>query len=144
MPPAKQIRKGSKKAKEAGIDLDSVAVEYVSEIMLLENFTDANLHGYSWDKDDYKLSLCLMTAITDDKIIKDALFLKVGPHPSSKSGGGKPKTDHYWEICKLLFMDHPKHGPAFAIALEGGKRECGLWTTKIKNWLTQYILLLST
>ena len=80
-----------------------------------------------------------MTAITDDKVIEDALFPKVGPNPSTKSGGGKRKTDHYWEICKVLFTDHPEHGASFATALQGGKKERGPWTTKIKNCLAWYV-----
>ncbi|KAI1784600.1 hypothetical protein LXA43DRAFT_873802, partial [Ganoderma leucocontextum] len=52
------------------------------------------------------LSLSMLTAITDDKVVEDTLFPKVGPNLSTKASGGKPKTDHYWEICKVLFTDH--------------------------------------
>ncbi|TBU27894.1 hypothetical protein BD311DRAFT_362035 [Dichomitus squalens] len=92
-----------------------------------------------WDKDGSKLSLSLMAAITDDKEIETALFPKVGPNQSTQNGGGKPKTDHYWELCKALFTDHPEHGATFALALKGGKRERGPWTTKIKNRLRRMV-----
>lgn len=90
---------------------------------------------FSWDKDDHKLSMSLMTAITDDNTIARVLFPKVGPNPSTRAGGGKPKMDHYWELCKILFTEHPEHGAAFAPALAGDKLERKAWTMKIKNRL---------
>ena len=98
----------------------------------------------SWDKDDHKLSMSLMTAITDDDTIARALFPKVGPNPSTRSGGGRPKTDHYWELCKVLFTDHLEYGAAFAPALHGDKTERKAWITKIKNRLCRCVCVCST
>jgi hypothetical protein len=59
------------------------------------------------------LNEALISAITDDRKIKQALFLPPGSNVSSSKGGGKPKTEYHWLLCQILFMDHPTYQDAF-------------------------------
>lgn len=81
--------------------------------------------------------MSLLTAITDEPDIQDALYPPPGPNASTAHGGGKRKTDHHWTICKTLFTDHPQYGTAFKLALDGRAADRKRWTRKIKNRLTR-------
>ncbi|KAF7965124.1 hypothetical protein HWV62_45549, partial [Athelia sp. TMB] len=82
----------------------------------------------------------LITHITDDRVIKQALFPSPGSSASYAKGGGKPKTEYHWMLAKLLFTGHKSYGDAFRIALECKENKRGaclrkLWSNKIKNRL---------
>jgi len=100
------------------------------------------LSQLSWNT-DVALSEALITAITDDRKIKQALFPSPGSNVSSSKGGGKPKTEYHWILCQLLFTDHPSYGEAFKKVLDcddGPKKATALrrlWGNKIKNRLVK-------
>jgi hypothetical protein len=92
----------------------------------------------SWK--DVALSEALISAITNDPMIKQALFLSPGSNISGSKGGGKPKTDFHWQLCQILFTDHEMYGPALRKAEECTvvKKRVALkrtWGIKIKNHL---------
>ena len=95
-------------------------------------------HQNSWS--DVKLSESLISHITDDKKIKQALFPAPGAHLSTVKSGGKPKTDYRWQLADLLFSTDFRYAAALAKVKEctdnwkaaGMKRS---WGVKIKNWL---------
>jgi hypothetical protein len=92
----------------------------------------------SWK--DVALSEALISAITNDPMIKQALFPSPGSNVSGSKGGGKPKTDFHWQLCQILFTDHETYGLALRKAEEctvvkkraAWKRT---WGIKIKNRL---------
>jgi len=59
------------------------------------------------------MSQALITAITNDPKIKQALFPSPGSNVSGSKGGGKPKTDYHWQLCQILFGGHKTYGAAF-------------------------------
>ncbi|KAI0739816.1 hypothetical protein C8Q80DRAFT_1274843 [Daedaleopsis nitida] len=59
-----------------------------------------------WDKDNHALSWSLLSAITDDLTIQNALFPPPGASQSTRNGGGKPKMDYYWKLYNVLFSMH--------------------------------------
>lgn len=70
---------------------------------------------YRWPLDSWKdveLSKALISAITNDQKIKQALYLSPGSNVSGSKGGGKPKTDFHWQLCQILFRVHDMYGPA--------------------------------
>ncbi|KAI0073913.1 hypothetical protein K474DRAFT_1602501, partial [Panus rudis PR-1116 ss-1] len=77
----------------------------------------------------------LITIIEDNPQIKQGLFPSPGGHVSTAKGGGKAKTDHYWQICIALFKGHPLYAAAFAAAIaENAKASLrNPWVLKIKN-----------
>jgi hypothetical protein len=88
------------------------------------------------------LNEALISAITDDRKIKQALFPSPGSNVSSSKGGGKPKTEYHWLLCQILFTDHPTYQDAFQKVLECSdvKRAAALrrlWANKIKNQLNK-------
>ncbi|KAI0737911.1 hypothetical protein C8Q80DRAFT_1209190 [Daedaleopsis nitida] len=93
-----------------------------------------------WDKDNHALSWSLLTAITDDEIIQNALFPPPGATQSVKNGRGKPKANHHWKLCKTLFLDHAEHGATFQAVVESGDTSLKKkWTTKVKNRLARMV-----
>jgi hypothetical protein len=93
---------------------------------------------HSWK--DVELSQALITAITDDTKIKQALFPSPGSNVSGSKGGGKPKTDYHWELCQILFTDHDTYGSALRKVEEcTNVKKCAAlkrtWGIKIKNRL---------
>jgi len=90
------------------------------------------------------LSETLITVITDDRKIKQALFPSPGSNVSGSKGGGKPKTEYHWMICQILFKDHPSYGKAFQKVLDCTETKKAaalrrLWGNKIKNRLVKYV-----
>ncbi|KIM82048.1 hypothetical protein PILCRDRAFT_8279 [Piloderma croceum F 1598] len=92
------------------------------------------------DWKDVALSEALISAITNDPMIKQALFPSPGSNVSGSKGGGKPKTDFHWQLCQILFTNHETYGLALCKA-----EECTIvkkraawkrtWGIKIKNRL---------
>ncbi len=84
----------------------------------------------SWDQD---LTWTLVSALEDDKDIREKLFPPIGSNPSTQDGGGKPKTDFQYALAVAVFADHPIYGSMFAKA--GSAVEKKGWALKIKNRL---------
>jgi hypothetical protein len=92
----------------------------------------------SWK--DVELSEALISAITNDQKIKQALFPSPGSNVSGSKGGGKPKTDFHWQLCQILFAAHDTYGPALQRVEEctNAKKHAAskrTWGIKIKNRL---------
>ena len=107
---------------------------------MLTKFTQLSC---SWNN-DVELSESLITIITDDQTIKQALFPSPGSNSSSSKGGGKPKTEFHWMICKLLFTNHSVYSEAFKKVelCNNAKKKAALrrtWGNKIKNRLVKYV-----
>jgi len=92
----------------------------------------------SWK--DVALSEALISVITNNLMIKQALFPSPGSNVSGSKGGGKPKMDFHWQLCQILFTDHETYRLALCKA-----EECTIvkkraawkrtWGIKIKNCL---------
>jgi hypothetical protein len=92
----------------------------------------------SWK--DVELSEALISAITNDQKIKQALYPFPGSNVSGSKGGGKPKTDFHWQLCQILFGVHDIYGPALQKVEEcTDVKKCAAlkrtWGIKIKNRL---------
>ena len=76
-----------------------------------------------------------MSAVTSDDTIQTGLYPEPGGNASTKNGGGAKKTEHYWELCKVLFDGHEDYGAAFTVAVDNPKRKTlwQAWVRKIKN-----------
>lgn len=105
------------------------------QLLLKGMLTECIGHG-SWQADNHHDTDTLLTALTDNPEIQQALYPDVGANVSTSRGGGKPKTDHQWELCVCVFKNHPKYGAAFALAKTKAQRTT--WTNKIKNHLRRY------
>ena len=86
------------------------------------------------------LNEALISAITDDPRIKQALFPSLGSNVLGSKGGGKPKTDFHWQLCQILFTNHDTYGVALRKVEEctDQKKAAALkrtWGIKIKNRL---------
>jgi hypothetical protein len=68
----------------------------------------------SWSDEDHSWSL--ISAITDNSVIKEGLFPSPGSNVPTSKGGGKPKTDHQYALAVALFSMHPKYANAFGLA----------------------------
>ncbi|KAJ6487788.1 hypothetical protein C8R45DRAFT_781754, partial [Mycena sanguinolenta] len=86
----------------------------------------------SWNAD--KLSERLITAISEDKFIKRALFPPPGPNGSTSKGGGMKKVVAQWKLCLLLFGDDPRYKEAVAAATTNPTQQT-VWANKVKNRL---------
>lgn len=84
----------------------------------------------SWDD---QLTWALITAITDNPIIKQGLFPSPGANVSTTKGGGLRKTDHHWALCREIFSHHQKYEEAFNAVSEA--KEKAIWCGKVKNCL---------
>ncbi|KIM78692.1 hypothetical protein PILCRDRAFT_10917 [Piloderma croceum F 1598] len=83
-----------------------------------EDRGDVLQEDINWE--DVALSEALISAITNDPMIKQALFPSPGSNVSGSKGGGKPKTDFHWQLCQILFTDHETYGLALRKAEEMG------------------------
>jgi hypothetical protein len=72
----------------------------------------------------------LLTALTDDPVIKQGLFPGQGGNASTVQGGGKKKIDHQYQLATAIFENHMKYSSQFKLATEPKQR-----TNKIKNRL---------
>ncbi|KIM92142.1 hypothetical protein PILCRDRAFT_249 [Piloderma croceum F 1598] len=92
------------------------------------------------DWKDVVLSEALISAITNNLMIKQALLPSPGSNILGLKGGGKPKTDFHWQLSQILFTDHETYGPALCKAEECTiVKKCVAWKRswgiKIKNCL---------
>jgi hypothetical protein len=78
-----------------------------------------------------ELTWSLLTALTDDPVIKQGLFPSPGANVSTAQGGGKKKTDHHYALATALFATHPDYSAAFQLAQTSKQKS--LWGLKIKN-----------
>jgi len=131
---------GGDDGEDGGEDLQ----EDIESVFCLATARNAKLTSYlpltikSWK--DVALSEALISAITNDPMIKQALFPSPGLNVSGSKGGGKPKTDFHWQLCQILFTDHEVYGPALRKAEECTVvKKCAAWKRtwgiKIKNRL---------
>ena len=82
----------------------------------------------SWKK-DHDLSWSLISAITDNEVIRQVLF--PAPGGDTMKSKSRPKADTQYEVAKVIFVEHPAYKDAFAQATAAAeKRE---WGTKVKN-----------
>lgn len=75
----------------------------------------------------------MLTAIIENRAIKDGLFPGPGGNSSTQDGGGKPKTDFMWQILEVLFKDDA-YVTGLMATVKTGKQH-SVWTNKIKNKL---------
>jgi len=87
---------------------------------------------------DPSLTWALISAITDNPIIKQGLFPSPGANVSTSKGGGKPKTDHHYAVALAIFGEHEAHGDAFRLAT--GPKEKAVWGKKIKNRIQTFVI----
>ena len=80
---------------------------------------------------DLSLTWALISAITDDPIIKQGLFPSPGAHVSTSKGGGKPKTNHHYVVALVIFSEHSIYHDMFNLMM--GPKEKAVWGKKIKN-----------
>ena len=85
--------------------------------------------SYSWTSE---LSFALLSAITDERDIKQGLFPPPGANPRT---GGRSKATYHWDLCIILFQDHPDYKTAFSLVLTPKQKQ--VWANKIKNRLKQ-------
>ncbi|KAJ7595290.1 hypothetical protein C8J56DRAFT_1042390 [Mycena floridula] len=129
-PPKKPVKKktmdgaGANKSRRKPAPV-KVSSESESEKPLVQDF-GANI---IWSSD---LTWSLIGAIEDDIDIKQGLFPPPGQGPLKTNG--KPKTDYYIALARIVFANDPVYGPEFARA---SKMPKGLskWGDKVKNRL---------
>ncbi|KAA1470051.1 hypothetical protein DENSPDRAFT_669018 [Dentipellis sp. KUC8613] len=85
------------------------------------------------DWKDNTLTWSIITAIEDDEKIRSGLFPGPGKTPSTANGGGKAKTDWYYQIAEKTFKDHEEYSEPFAKATSAKAK--AKWSEKIKNRL---------
>lgn len=139
--------------KRLGDEVARIKIKYVLRVPL---WTSISSHFYqahccrkdcgpsildSWQAENHHDTDTLLTAITDNPEIQQALYPDAGANVSTSRGGGKPKTDYQWELCVCVFTNHPKYSASFALAKTKGQRMT--WTNKIKNHLRRCVLYLS-
>ena len=87
---------------------------------------------------DSSLTWALISAITDDPIIKQGLFPSPGVHVSTSKGSGKLKTDHHYAVVLAIFSEHSVYRNT--INLVTGPKEKTVWGKKIKNWIQTSVI----
>ncbi|KAI0753035.1 hypothetical protein C8Q80DRAFT_1267475 [Daedaleopsis nitida] len=100
-----------------------------------QNTSEAGTVEGNWNKDDFALTWSLLSAITDQLNIQNALYPPPGANTSTVKGGGKKKTEHHWLLCKAIFANHPEYKDVFAQVNVKKASERSKWSTKIKNRL---------
>ncbi|TCD62975.1 hypothetical protein EIP91_006182 [Steccherinum ochraceum] len=87
----------------------------------------------AWDEHP-DLTWTIIQLAQDDPQLKQAVFSEKGGNPSTAKGGGKKKTELYWQYAKALFKDHAVYGDYFDSTLTAAK-ERSPWIDKIKSRL---------
>jgi len=78
--------------------------------------------------------------VEDDPEIWQGLYPGTGANASSANGGGKPKTDFFWQLAVHLFSDHEEYGALIMGAQESStKKARDPWVLKIKNQLNRFV-----
>ncbi|KAJ7588957.1 hypothetical protein C8J56DRAFT_1078238 [Mycena floridula] len=134
-PPKKPVKKktmdgaGANKSRRKPAPVE-VSLESESKKPLVQDF-GVNI---VWSSD---LTWSLIGAIEDDIDIKQGLFPPPGQGPLKTNG--KPKTDYYIALARIVFANDPVYRPEFARA---SKMPKGLskWGDKVKNRLEKYVL----
>ncbi|KAI0342949.1 hypothetical protein BDW22DRAFT_1344800 [Trametopsis cervina] len=90
---------------------------------------DSLKRDIDWDQ---TLTWALVSTITDNENIRQALFPGPGANPSTAKGGGKTKTEAHALLAEILFADHEAYGLAYQ-ADKTVKAARIKWATKIKN-----------
>jgi hypothetical protein len=88
-----------------------------------------------WSND---LVFKLLNAVEDNPEIRQGLYPGTGANASTAKGGGKPKTEFYWQLAVHLFADHEEYSAVFAGARESSSKKArDLWGLKVKNQLNR-------
>ena len=87
---------------------------------------------------DSSLTWALISAITDDPIIKQGLFPSPGAHVLTSKGSGKPKTDHHYAVTLAIFSEHSIYRNMFNLVT--GPKEKAVWGKKIKNRIQTLVI----
>ena len=84
----------------------------------------------------------MLSAVEDNRDIRQGLYPGTGANASSANGGGKPKTDFYWQLAVQLFADHEEYGTVIE-EVRGSlmKKVWDPWVNKIKNQLNRFVHL---
>jgi len=69
--------------------------------------------GSRWTHD---LAFKLLNAVEDDPEIRQGLYPGTGANVSTANGGGKPKTDFFWQLAVHLFSDNEEYAALIARA----------------------------
>lgn len=81
----------------------------------------------------------LLSAVEDNPKIWQGLYPGTWPNVSTSDGGGKPKTEFYWQLAVHVFADHNEYGPPFAHVQESASKKVrDPWVLKVKNQLNRY------
>ncbi|THU86875.1 hypothetical protein K435DRAFT_804763 [Dendrothele bispora CBS 962.96] len=93
-----------------------------------------------WDDD---LIDSMVSAITDDSVIKQGLFPSPGTvvydkHGNQIKSNSKPKSEYHWLLAKAIFENHSKYGDSFKAASHTAGEQAW-WKNKIKNKLDDMI-----
>lgn len=95
------------------------------------------IYEIRWTHD---LTFKLLNALEDDREIRQGLYPGTGANVSSANGGGKPKTDFFWQLAIQLFSDHEEYGTLIAGAKASStKKARDPWVLKIKNQLNRFV-----
>lgn len=83
--------------------------------------------------------LKLLSEVEDNREIRQALYPGTGANASTANGGGKPKTDFYWQLAVHLFADHEEYEKFFVEAKQSSlKKHREPWVLKVKNQLSRF------
>ena len=83
--------------------------------------------------------------VEDDREIRQGLYPGTGANVSTANGGGKPKTEFYWQLATHLFTDHDDDGALFANTRQSStKKAREPWILKIKNQLSRFVSIQMT
>jgi hypothetical protein len=94
-------------------------------------------YGARWSED---MVFKLLGGVEDNPEIRQGLYPGTGANASTANGGGKPKTDFYWQLATLLFADHEEYGTLFATAQESSSKKAReSWLLKVKNQLNRFV-----
>ena len=138
MPRAKAIPEGNGDSEDSqNGDDDDVGgkIECVFSLLHLARHTNT---CKSWR--DASLTWALISAITDDPVVKQGLFPSPGANVSTSKGDGKPKTDHHYAVALAIFGEHEVHQDAFRLAT--GPKDKAMWGKKIKNRIQTCVIIL--
>ena len=133
---SKKMKKtGGQKKNESteGGQTKRVSVRCVFSLMGLRLLT----YNFRWSDN---LVFKLLGTVEDDPEIRQGLYPGTGANASTANGGGKPKTEFYWQLATHLFADHEEYGAPFSDALNTtSKKAQDPWVLKVKNQLNRFV-----
>ena len=81
----------------------------------------------------------LLNSVEDIPEIRQGLYPGTGANASTASGGGKTKTEFYWQLATHVFTDHEEYGmPFLDVQKSSSKKTREPWVMKVKNQLNRY------